>query len=124
LIQTKALPKSKTANALTSRLRAGLLSPVFHGLQGYAEYEGNLHARGLQQSAQQQYRLFNGCRPQKSELNQLWISYAGIPDTVIKGGRQRIKLDDDRFIGNVGWRQMETTFDSVLVTHNNQQLSA
>jgi len=41
---------------------------------------------------------------------------------LIKGGRQRIKLDDDRFIGNVGWRQMETTFDSVLITHNNQQL--
>jgi hypothetical protein len=60
--------------------------------------------------------------PEKSELNQLWISYAGIPDTVIKGGRQRIKLDDDRFIGNVGWRQMETTFDSVLITHNNQQI--
>ncbi len=60
--------------------------------------------------------------PELSELNQLWISYAGIPDTLIKGGRQRIKLDDDRFIGNVGWRQMETTFDSVLITHNNQQL--
>jgi len=60
--------------------------------------------------------------PEKSELNQLWLSYAGIPDTLVKGGRQRIKLDDDRFIGNVGWRQMETTFDSVLITHNNQQL--
>ena len=60
--------------------------------------------------------------PEKAELNQLWISFNGIPDTVIKGGRQRIKLDDDRFIGNVGWRQMETTFDSVLITHTNQQL--
>jgi hypothetical protein len=27
-------------------------------------------------------------------------------------------LDDDRFIGNVGWRQLETTFDSVLVTNS------
>ncbi|GAB4271425.1 MAG: hypothetical protein Kow0065_21020 [Methylomicrobium sp.] len=36
---------------------------------------------------------------------------------MIKGGRQRIKLDDDRFIGNVGWRQMEMTYDSVLVTN-------
>ncbi|MDO9270868.1 MAG: alginate export family protein [Methylobacter sp.] len=113
----------KTANAVTSRLRAGLLSPVFHGIQGYAEYEGNLAM----------VEDFNSLRngntgystipdPEKSELNQLWISYAGIPDTLIKGGRQRIKLDDDRFIGNVGWRQMETTFDSVLLTHNNQQI--
>ena len=34
------------------------------------------------------------------------------------GGRQRITLDDHRFIGNVGWRQNEQTFDSVRVTTN------
>ncbi len=118
-----AAKQPNTGNANTVRLRAGLLSPVFHGVQGYAEYEGNL-------AMQEDYNSFRNnntsksviADPEKSELNQLWISYAGIPDTLIKGGRQRIKLDDDRFIGNVGWRQMETTFDSVMVTHNNQQL--
>ena len=34
--------------------------------------------------------------PYVNELDQLWLSYAGIPDTLIKGGRQVIKLDDDR----------------------------
>jgi hypothetical protein len=29
-----------------------------------------------------------------------------------KLGRQRIKLDNDRFIGNVGWRQNEQTYDA------------
>jgi len=113
----------KTANAVTSRLRAGLLSPVFHGIQGYAEYEGNLAMVDDYNSTRNSNTRYSTIAdPEKSELNQLWLSYAGIPDTLIKGGRQRIKLDDDRFIGNVGWRQMETTFDSVLVTHNNQQL--
>lgn len=113
----------RTANANTARLRAGLLSPVFHGLQGYAEYEGNLAMQDDYNSTRNGNTGYSTVAdPEKSELNQLWISYAGIPDTVIKGGRQRIKFDDDRFIGNVGWRQMETTFDSVLVTHNNQQL--
>jgi len=113
----------KTANAVTSRLRAGLLSPVFHGIQGYAEYEGNLAMVDDYNSTRNNNTRYSTIAdPEKSELNQLWLSYAGIPDTLIKGGRQRIKLDDDRFIGNVGWRQMETTFDSVLVTHNNQQL--
>jgi hypothetical protein len=112
-----------TANAVTSRLRIGLLSPVFHGIQGYAEYEGNLALLNDYNSTRNGNTAYSTVAdPEKSELNQLWISYAGIPDTVIKGGRQRIKLDDDRFIGNAGWRQMETTFDSVLVTHNNQQL--
>lgn len=113
----------KTANANTARLRAGLLSPVFHGLQGYAEYEGNLAMQEDFNSTRNNNTAYSTVAdPQQSEVNQLWLSYAGIPDTVIKGGRQRIKLDDDRFIGNVGWRQMETTFDSVLLTHNNQQL--
>jgi len=108
----------KTANANTIRTRLGLLSPVFHGLQGFVEYEG-IHV------LQSDYNNGRGNKPNYSvvadpgynELNQLWLSYTGVPDTVIKGGRQRIKLDDDRFIGNVGWRQLETTFDSVLITN-------
>jgi Alginate export len=112
-----------TANGNTARLRAGLLSPVFYGVQGYAEFEGNWamqHDFNSLRNGKTNYSVI--ADPEKAELNQLWISYAGIPDTLIKGGRQRIKLDDDRYIGNVGWRQMETTFDSVLVTHTNQQL--
>jgi len=108
----------KTANANTVRLRAGILSPIFHGLQGYAEYEGNLAMQEDFNSTRNGSKQFSTIAdPEKSELNQLWLSYAGIPDTLIKGGRQRIKFDDDRFIGNVGWRQMETTFDSVLITN-------
>jgi hypothetical protein len=113
-----AAQQPRTANANTIRTRLGLLSPVFHGLQGYVEYEGT-HA------LQSDYNNGRGNKPGYSviadpgynELNQMWLSYAGIPDTVIKGGRQRIKFDDDRFIGNVGWRQLETTFDSVLITN-------
>jgi hypothetical protein len=114
----------QTANGNTVRLRAGLLSPVFYGIQGYAEFEGNF---GMQKDfdntlSDGDKRFSRIADPERAELNQLWVSYAGIPDTVIKGGRQRIKLDDDRYIGNVGWRQMEHTFDSVLVTHTSQQL--
>ncbi len=120
------LPLAKqpqSANANTARLRAGLLSPVFYGIQGYAEFEGNWAMQHDFNSLRNDKGGFSVVAdPEKAELNQLWISYAGIPDTVIKGGRQRIKLDDDRYIGNVGWRQMEHTFDSVLITHTNQQL--
>ncbi|MEQ1636447.1 MAG: alginate export family protein [Methylococcales bacterium] len=112
-----------TANANTARLRLGFLSPVFYGLQGYAEYEGNLAMQEDYNSTRNGNTGYSTIAdPDHSELNQLWVNYTGIPDTDIKGGRQRIKLDDDRFIGNVGWRQMETTFDAVLLTHRNQQL--
>jgi hypothetical protein len=121
------LPAAKqplTANANTARLRLGYLTPTFVGFQAYAEYEGNL-------AMEDEYNntLPNGnplysrvADPDRSELNQFWLAYSGIPDNLIKLGRQRIKLDDDRFIGNVGWRQMEQTYDSVLLTHNNQTL--
>jgi hypothetical protein len=116
-------PNPRTANANTARLRAGLLSPTVYGFQGYAEWEGNLAMQDDYNSTRNGNTTYSTVAdPEKSELNQLWISYSGIPDTVIKGGRQRIKFDDDRFIGNVGWRQMETTFDSVLLTHQNQQI--
>ena len=128
VIGTKGTPltgvtQPHTAGAVTSRLRIGLLSPVFHGIQGYAEYAGNLALQEDYNSGRNNNSVYSKVLdPQESELNQLWLSYAGVPDTVIKGGRQRIKLDDDRFIGNVGWRQLEQTYDSVLITHNNQQL--
>jgi Alginate export len=120
------LPLTKqpnTANANTARLRAGLLSPKFFDFQGYAEFEGNWamqHDFNSLRNDKGGYSVV--ADPEKAELNQLWLAYTGIPDTIVKGGRQRIKLDDDRYIGNVGWRQMEHTFDSVLITHTNQQL--
>ena len=125
-LRGKPLPPSKqpdTANAVTTRLRLGLLSPVFHGLQGYAEYQG-VYAMDSDYNSTRNGKTGYSvvADPYESELDQLWISYAGIPDTAVKGGRQVIQFDDQRFIGNVGWRQLQQTFDSVLITHNNQQL--
>ena len=50
--------------------------------------------------------------PENIELNRLQIAYkAGTHSITV--GRQRIILDDARFVGNVGWRQNEQTFDAV-----------
>jgi hypothetical protein len=116
-------PNPKTANANTARFRLGAQSPKFYGFQGYAEFEGLWAMQEDYNSTRNKNTPYSIIAdPEKTELNQLWISYAGIPDTIIKGGRQRIKLDDDRYIGNVGWRQLETTYDAILLTHANQQL--
>lgn len=34
---------------------------------------------------------------------------------LVKGGRQRLIYDNARFVGNVGWRQNEQTFDAGLI---------
>ena len=113
-----AAQQPKTANANTARLRLGLLSPLFYSLQGYAEYEGVYAMQSDYNSTRNSKTGYSTIAdPYINELDQLWLSYAGITDTLIKGGRQRIKLDDDRFIGNVGWRQLEQTYDSALITN-------
>ena len=125
------LPAAKqpdTANANTVRLRLGMLSPVFHGLQGYAEYQGLYAMQSDYNSTRNDKTEYSVIAdPYENELDQLWLSYAGIPDTVIKGGRQVIQMDDQRFIGNVGWRQLQQTFDSALITNksiNNLTINA
>jgi hypothetical protein len=50
-----------------------------------------------------------------TELNQAWLSYSNWQSTV-KGGRQRLVLDNHRFIGDVGWRQNQQTFDAVTLS--------
>jgi len=50
--------------------------------------------------------------PQNIELNRLQVQYKSKPLTLTVG-RQRINLDDQRFVGSVGWRQNEQTFDAV-----------
>lgn len=53
--------------------------------------------------------------PQNVELNRLQLQYRGLPGTVVTTGRQRITLDDQRFVGSAPWRQNEQTYDAVRV---------
>jgi hypothetical protein len=55
--------------------------------------------------------------PEDYDLNRLQLANTSIPDTTVVIGRQRITLDDHRFVGNVGWRQNEQTFDAIRVTN-------
>jgi len=50
--------------------------------------------------------------PENLELNRLQVAYLH-KGTGVTLGRQRIVLDNARFVGNVGWRQNEQTFDAV-----------
>lgn len=54
--------------------------------------------------------------PQYTEVNQAYLSFKGIGKTDIKLGRQRILLDNQRFVGGVGFRQNEQTYDALSVS--------
>jgi len=55
--------------------------------------------------------------PEGTDINQAWIGYRGLSDTVIRYGRQRINLDNQRFVGGVGWRQNEQTYDGLTLVN-------
>jgi len=55
--------------------------------------------------------------PQSYEINRLQLANTAIPGTTIVLGRQRVNYDDQRFVGNVGWRQNEQTFDALRITN-------
>lgn len=50
--------------------------------------------------------------PAGADLNQAFVMYQSGEQT-LKVGRQRINLANERFVGGVGWRQNEQTFDAV-----------
>jgi hypothetical protein len=55
--------------------------------------------------------------PESYEFNRLQLTNTSLPGTTLTLGRQRILMDDQRFVGNVGWRQNEQTFDALRVVN-------
>lgn len=47
-----------------------------------------------------------------TQINQGYIGYKGPANTLAQLGRQRIILDNQRFVGGVGFRQNEQTYDA------------
>jgi len=56
--------------------------------------------------------------PKGTDLNLASISWVGIDDLTGVLGRQRIIRGNHRFIGNVGWRQNEQTYDSLSFAYS------
>lgn len=53
--------------------------------------------------------------PNETDINQLFVDYTGLPKTRIRLGRQSVKIDNVRFIGNVEFRQVMQVFSGVLL---------
>ena len=108
----------ENANASTLKSRLNYTSAVFSGLQAQVEVDN------VTQVGDDDYNSTSNnetgysvvADPDGTEFNQAWLSWSGM-DTVVKGGRQRILLDNERFVGGVGWRQNEQTYDSGSVVN-------
>lgn len=105
------------AQALSLRARLSYTTQRWNALDAQLEYESvsvddqNSYNSGINGVTQRPVIA----DPAGEELNQAWLRYTGVPATSIKLGRQRYLLDNQRFVGNVGWRQNEQTFDGISV---------
>ena len=51
--------------------------------------------------------------PDYTGVNQLFVEWTGLPATKVRLGRQSVKLDNVRFVGNVEFRQIMQVFDGI-----------
>ena len=54
--------------------------------------------------------------PEGTDLNVAMLRYTGGTGTELRLGRQRIERVNQRFVGGVGWRQNEQTYDAISLT--------
>jgi hypothetical protein len=111
----------KDATASTLRGRLNYRSGAWGGLSAFAEFDyvavvgaDSYDAGGGNTPGRGQYPVV--ADPKGEDLNQAYLQYQH-GDSKFRLGRQRIILDNARFVGNVGWRQNEQTYDAFSFTH-------
>ena len=101
------------ANAVTLRARLGYETPAWRGFRALAELEGVVQLTDDFNDTVNGHTAYAVVPdPEAFELNRLQIAWSGAEGRSVVLGRQRIVLGNARFIGNVGFRQNEQTFDA------------
>ncbi len=104
------------ADGLTFRARLGFQTAKFKNFQFLVEgdFTQDLGVSNFNSTVNGKTAFPVIADPNSVRLNRLSLGFTGIKDTTISIGRHRLILDNARFVGNVGFRQNEQTFDSVL----------
>ncbi len=108
------------ADGLTLRGRAGVEAVTRYDLTLLVELEGvtDVAFDDFNSTTNNRREFPVIADPDGIELNRAQITFTGLPKTDIIVGRQRIILNNARFVGNVGFRQNEQTFDAVRIRNS------
>jgi hypothetical protein len=111
---------AENANASTLRLRLNYKTGKWMKWSGFTEFDyvgellvNDFNSIGGSSPDRDQYPVV--ADPKGPDLNQLYLDYDWSETGKGRLGRQRINLDNQRFVGGVGWRQNEQTYDAVSV---------
>ena len=110
---------TKNSYAPTLRARFGYTSAPLYGFQGMLEGV-NVSALGPEHNYNAAGANNQGERPVVTDppltrLDQAWIAYSYTNWISAKAGEQQINLDNQRFVGDSGWRQNMQTFNAASV---------
>ncbi len=109
---------ARDATASTLRARGGLRSRGWHGFDALLEGEATIRVGGEQYNdtvnARTQYPVV--ADPQDAIVNQAWLRFRPNDRVTLQAGRQAVNLDNQRWVGSVGWRQNDQTLDAAGVT--------
>lgn len=106
---------TRDARADTLRLRLGLRADLGQGWSGFVEGSGVASAGDSYNSGangRTQYPTIGD--PAGAELSQAWLGWRGAAFGAT-AGRQQVVFDNQRWVGNNGWRQHEQTFDAMAL---------
>ena len=106
---------ARGADATTLRLRLGIRARLGAGWSAFAEGEGIAALDdGYDSGANGRVGFPMIADAAGVELNQAWLGWRNEAASATFG-RQRVLLGNQRWVGNVGWRQNEQTFDAAAL---------
>ncbi len=108
--------KPEDAQISTLRTRLNFRTADYKGVSLFAEaddvsYIGSSRLNNLR-NGKVQYPVV--ADPDGTDINQFYFDVKG-NDLLFRLGRQRINFDNQRFVGGVGWRQNEQTYDAATL---------
>lgn len=108
---------AENATASTLRARIGVLSPDWSAWRFALTAHANrsVGSEDFNSTANGRTRFPVVADPDDENISEAWIGYSQPDGIAVRAGRQRLIEDNARFLGNVGFRQLEQTFDAVTL---------
>lgn len=121
LVDDKVPAHTETADAVTLRSLVGWQTAPWHNFSiaaqlinvGVLNDDYDNFDKGIIEPGKAEFpRVVD---PDDTDINQLFVEWTGIRNTKLRLGRQSVKLDNVRFVGNVEFRQVMQVFDGVAL---------
>lgn len=120
-VDQENLPENALANTLRTRLTAK--SGNWQGVRAVLEFDyvTELFDKDYNDTLNGNSDYPVVADPAGADLNQAFLRYKGNEGLTLDLGRQRILHSNQRFVGSVGWRQQEQTFDGFRLQYQAAQ---